>query len=699
MRGAIAAAAVAAASLIGGTASASTPAGTALTASATLTYQDARGSTYGEQSNSLSTTVAAVGAVVVGPKETAPDPTSEGFATGATVVRTFTVQNASNVRDAYTVTGVDLTAGTLGSLAFVQNGVETSVAVNNGASPQIAPNDSLALRVTVQTAGVAVGTVVSITVHVRTVAGGTANGLQSDTGRSFAIAASGPALTGVGGPATPIDKTVDGARTVQRAAGAHVHYAIAFANTGGAPAANVVVDDTLPPQIHPNAASVTLNGTAAAASTSGGHLVVTLPALAVGARALVAFDATLDAGTAVGTTVVNTATVRADGLQPISSLPATIFVGTAGIVFDGLNAASAPIGGAIAGLADPRTGAPLALPAAGIAPNANDANPFTVGGDGSYAFVLPPAGSGSTSTLTVTAPPGYQNRRIAIGFVPDATGTLGTLTATALDGQPLATEGGYALVNRPVVLHDVAGVWPNVPLFPVRAFSITLTADRAFASAGDRIVYTATVQSSQPQHDATVRITVALPQGLALAPGTGRFDGARSDPVRSGRAFAWDVAAADAAVHTLRFAAVVLPTAETGRTLTTSAAVQVIASAASLNANASTDVRIVAGVFGDRGIVTGRVYAMASGHRVGVAGVRVYREDGTSVVTDTAGRFSFLGMRPGMHVLRLDPVSLPAGFAAFAQDTDFTDRSTMRLIHGILDSGGLEDVEFEVRSQ
>lgn len=184
MRGALAAAAVAAASLIGGTASASTPAGTALTASATLTYQDARGSTYGEQSNSLSTTVAAVGAVVVGPKETAPDPTSEGFATGATVVRTFTVQNASNVRDAYTVTGVDLTAGTLGSLAFVQNGVETSVAVNNGASPQIAPNDSLALRVTVQTAGVAVGTVVSITVHVRTVAGGTANGLQSDTGRT-----------------------------------------------------------------------------------------------------------------------------------------------------------------------------------------------------------------------------------------------------------------------------------------------------------------------------------------------------------------------------------------------------------------------------------------------------------------------------------------------------------------------------------
>jgi uncharacterized repeat protein (TIGR01451 family) len=701
MWGRLAACTVAVCALLCAPAAGTTPAGTTLVASAAITYQDPRGTSYDLVSNALSTVVAAVGAVVMAPKEPAPDPASDGFATGTNVVRTFTLQNASNVPDAYAVTAVELSAGTLASLAFVANGVETPVAAGSGVSPKIAPGESIALRATVQTNGVAVGTVLSLLVRVRTATTGTANGLQSDFGRAYGIASSGPKLSGIAGPSAPIDKTVDGTRTSRRSPGATVHYAIAFANTGGAAASNVVVDDALPAAVHADAASLTVNGSAGIRPLmTGGHLVVTLPALAVGARAVVAFDATLDGGIPLGTTVVNTATVGADGLRAVATLPATIFVGTAGIVYDALSPASAPMSGAVVTLADARTGSPAALAAAGSGPNAGNVDPFTVAADGAYGFTLPspPATNADGSaayTLVVRAPAGYQNRRIALAYAPDATGTVASLTATALDGQPLAAEGAYALVNRPVVLRDVAGVFPNVPLFPLRAFSVTLTADRAFASGGDRVVYTATVQSAQAQRVPAARITAELPAGLAVAPGSARFDGAALEPVREGRALAWSVPAGDALMHTLRFATVVLPSAEPGRTLTTSATVHATTGVTTLDATATTDVRVIAGVFSERGIVTGRVYANAGGRRVGVSGVRIYREDGASVVTDGAGRFSFLGMRPGMHVLRLDAVSLPAGYAAFADAYD-ARRSTTRLIHGVLDGGSLDDVEFEV---
>jgi uncharacterized repeat protein (TIGR01451 family) len=696
---------LAAAALNPGLATAATPAGTALLASATITYQDPRGVTIGSTSNTLSTTVAAVGAVAMAPKENAPDASSEGFAAGTNVVRTFTLQNASNVSDAYVVTAVELNAGTLASLAFVANGVETPVTVNGSPSPKVAPGESVALRATVQTAGVAVGTAISLVVRVRTTAAGTANGPQSDFGRSFAIAANGPKLTGIAGPTAPIDKTVDGARTVRRAAGAAVHYAIAFANTGGAAATGVVVDDALPAAIHADPASLTVNGSMAIRPVmSGGHLVLTLPSLAVGARAVVAFDATVDRGAVLGTTIVNTASVSADGLRPVTTLPATIFIGSAGIVYDALSANAAPVNGAVVTLSDARTGAPAALAATGESPNAANADPFTAGSDGAYGFTLPSplatvAGNTVAYVLNVRAPAGYQNRRIALAYAPDATGTVAAVTATALDGQPLASEGGYALVNRPVAFHDVAGVFPNVPLFPLRAFVVTLTADRPFASDGDRVVYTATVQSASAQPTGIASITAVLPPGLALAPGTARVDDGAQEPVRAPRALGWSVNAGDAAVHTLRFAAVVLPSTSPGQTLTATATVHAASNLSSLDASASTDVRIVAGVLSERGIVTGRVYSMVANARVGVGGARVYREDGASVVTDSAGRFSFLGMRPGMHVLRLDTTSLPSGLHAFASPGFARNRSTTRLIHGILDSGNLEDVEFEVQQR
>ena len=74
-------------------------------------------------------------------------------------------------------------------------------------------------------------------------------------------------------------------------------------------------------------------------------------------------------------------------------------------------------------------------------------------------------------------------------------------------------------------------------------------------------------------------------------------------------------------------------------------------------------------------------------------------EDGTTVVTDAQGRYSFQEVRPGKHVLRLDTSSLPAGVAAFDNHAYNDPTSTVRLVHTVMDTRLIQDVIFVVEEQ
>jgi len=82
---------------------------------------------------------------------------------------------------------------------------------------------------------------------------------------------------------------------------------------------------------------------------------------------------------------------------------------------------------------------------------------------------------------------------------------------------------------------------------------------------------------------------------------------------------------------------------------------------------ATATVLVTSGVFTNRGYISGTVYSECSfdrthGHEeLGIPGVRVYMENGTFAVTDAEGKFSFVGVSPRSHVLRLDPMTLPDG--------------------------------------
>lgn len=81
------------------------------------------------------------------------------------------------------------------------------------------------------------------------------------------------------------------------------------------------------------------------------------------------------------------------------------------------------------------------------------------------------------------------------------------------------------------------------------------------------------------------------------------------------------------------------------------------------------------GVMSDQAILFGKVYVDSSCDNIQnhgewpIGGVRLYMQDGTFVVTDEDGQFSLYGLQPGLHVLKLDNLTLPEGLVLKPIDT------------------------------
>jgi hypothetical protein len=76
---------------------------------------------------------------------------------------------------------------------------------------------------------------------------------------------------------------------------------------------------------------------------------------------------------------------------------------------------------------------------------------------------------------------------------------------------------------------------------------------------------------------------------------------------------------------------------------------------------------VTGGVFTTDACVVGKVYVDCNNNQVqnreelGIPGVRLFMEDGTTITTDVEGKYSYCGLSPRTHVLKADPLSLPRG--------------------------------------
>jgi uncharacterized repeat protein (TIGR01451 family) len=205
----------------------------------------------------------------------------------------------------------------------------------------------------------------------------------------------------------------------------------------------------------------------------------------------------------------------------------------------------------------------------------------------------------------------------------------------------------------------------DVPLDPAGTdLFLQKTASVNQAAIGDVLQYTLTLTNNSGSGDfRAVELRDRLPAGLRYRRGSSRLDDAViADPTLSadGRELVYALGrVAAGSTHTLRYVTEVV-SGKTGVRLINSAEAFAAEGVRSNQAQAGIELRPE--LFNDAGFIAGRVVngACEKGSEAlpGVAGVRVYLEDGRYALTDEEGKYHFEGVAPGAHVVQIDDVTI-----------------------------------------
>ena len=388
-----------------------------------------------------------------------------------------------------------------------------------------------------------------------------------------------------------------------------------------------------------------------------------------------------------GTPITNTAQssyrITGSGTVPVATPSNTVTTLVASTVtFQPLTLAVLPAGAVPPGAM--LTYTITALNASGVPlPNASFAlpldpellDPATLSGQGA---VYDPSTRTARWTLAVDIPVGETvvmavSARVRTDAVTGDTVDETASATSALSASALSSN----TVTTPVVAPDLR---------------VVKLADRAVAAPGDGIGFELTVTHAGTAGTlSAVAVVDTLPEALRYVPGTARLDGTVApDPAvgpdgRSLRFTVPDLAPGDA--HVLRFGSRVGPSAVEGNVVNRAHGESLSAGGLPVvSTESSAAVRIVPGPFRQEATVVGRVFVDDDGDgrpgagEPGVPGVLVVFEDGRGAVTDVAGRWHLEGVRPGLHVARLDPGSLPQPLAPRPAGTEWAGGSDSRFV-------------------
>ncbi len=204
------------------------------------------------------------------------------------------------------------------------------------------------------------------------------------------------------------------------------------------------------------------------------------------------------------------------------------------------------------------------------------------------------------------------------------------------------------------------------------ALLLEKSASKSQAQVGDSVQYRLRLRNSGSNTVTDVKLVDALPLGFKLIPGTVQLGLEPSLPKKApdpqgtpGPKLTWQLGnLAAGAVLDLYYQVRIGVGAERGDGVNRAQAhgpgVQ--------STLATAQVLITAGgAFDVHACVVGKIFVDCNGNRVqdagepGIPGVRVYFEDGTNLTSDENGNYSLCGLNPVTHVLKVDPITLPAG--------------------------------------
>jgi len=379
---------------------------------------------------------------------------------------------------------------------------------------------------------------------------------------------------------------------------------------------------------------------------------------------------------------------------------ARLWMDPAGVVFDART--GAPVGGAHVTLLDVTGagnggnpgGAATVLQEDGVSPA-----PSSVVSDAQGRFQFPFVAP-STYRLEVVAPAPYgfpalvPPGSLPAGFVVDPVGSF---------GQPFV----IATPESPVILDLPVDAGQGSTLFAEKS------ASRPSVELGEALEYAVRIANRSDSAFAAVTLRDELPPGFRYLSGSARRDGAPL-PDPSGGAgpaleFALGPLAPDEAIE-VRYGVAVGAGASYGDAVN-----RAVARAGAFESNqASARVRVEEGLFAQGGTIVGAVRLETRVHAGspalpaaatpeapapdavlpprGVAGVRVWLDDGTFAITDAHGRFSFTHVTPRTHALKVDPATLPPGSRLVATDHRESGQPGLRFVD--LVRGDLQRAEF-----
>ncbi len=274
--------------------------------------------------------------------------------------------------------------------------------------------------------------------------------------------------------------------------------------------------------------------------------------------------------------------------------------------------------------------------------------------NGSFRFPVVAAGN---YRLVVQPPMGYQ-----------APSTRGATELQTLPGAPYALNAGS--FGQPFSLALGPNLEVDIPLDPTSAaLFVQKSSQVSQAAPGDFVEYLVSVTNADPANPTgALEVHDQPPAGLRYVPGSARLDAdTLSDPAigDAGRSLTFAIGnMVPGEQRQLRYVLEVTPAVSRGPVHNLARAV----SAAGVVSNeARAGIEIADDLFRSESLLVGRVIVGSCAGAVaddleGLAGVRIYLEDGRYGLTDEGGRFHFEGLTPGAHVLQLDLDTLPEGF-------------------------------------
>lgn len=335
---------------------------------------------------------------------------------------------------------------------------------------------------------------------------------------------------------------------------------------------------------------------------------------------------------------------------------------------------------------------------------AGQANPVTTGADGKYQFPLVPPGTYFLDVVPSTV-------HTFPSVVPDATLPPGFTIGVGSRGERFTLS-----VGDPPLHLDL----PADP--PVGSLQATKTAGTSGAAIGDVVRYEIVISNNGVSPVDALRILDTLPPGFNYVTGSSRLNGTLvADPTAAGtRTLAWPVGTvAVGSAVTLQYVTTIGATAAMGDNTNIAYADGVSVGVPVTSNQATATISINEGVFTSRGLIIGKVFLDANGDGIqngaavlmendaegnspvesstepGIAGVVLFLDDGTRVITDQHGKYSIPEVAAGARVLRLDEASLPPVLVPVPVSNRFLGQGNSQFV--TIDRGGMVKANFALR--